>query len=80
LTEKVNNFDVLKRMAERSLKLQLAPLGNIGNMKATKKGTQLTIGVAGNVISGIMAGEFVGGLVLADRAEFEALKREMEKE
>jgi hypothetical protein len=75
---KVNNFDVLKVMGERSGKIQLAPLSNIGNMKAVKQGTQLTIGVAGNVISGLMLGEYVGGLILADKVEFEAVKAELE--
>lgn len=76
----MNNFDVLKRMGSRSGKVQLAPLGNIISAKMVKAGTQVTIGVGGNIIHGIMNGEYVGGLILADKAEFEATKSEMEAE
>lgn len=74
----VNNFDVLKEMGKRSMNIQLAPLGNITNMRMVKAGTQITIGVAGNVIGSITLGEFVGGLILADKAQFEQIKAELE--
>ena len=75
---KVNNFDVMKAMCASNGKIQIAPLGNILSMRKTKKGTQLTIGVAGDVIMGMMAGEYVGGLILCDRAEFEETARAIE--
>lgn len=75
---KVNNFDVLKTMCERNMKCQLAPLGNLVGAKVVKAGTQVTIGVGGNVVTGLTLGKYVGGLILADKAEFDALKAEME--
>lgn len=76
---KVNSFEVFNRMcSENNRALQMAPLGNIGNMKKVKAGTQLTIGVGGDVIKGLMFGEYVGGLILCDKKEFERVKKEME--
>jgi hypothetical protein len=78
---KVNNFDVLKRMGERSLNIQLSPLDNITNLKKVKAGTQVTIGVAGDVVAALgLEHKFVGGLILADKEQFNAVKAEMEKE
>ncbi len=76
----VNNFDVLKEMGARNLKMSLAPLDNITNLKKVKSGTHVTIGVAGNVVAALgLESRFVGGLILADKAEFNALKSEMLK-
>lgn len=78
---KVNSFAVFQRMGEENNRaMRLAPLGNILNMKAVKAGTQVTIGVEGNIISGLMNGEYVGGLILCDKAEFERVKQRMEEE
>lgn len=79
---KINNFDVLKRMGETcGDKLQLAPLGNIVNLRKVKAGTEVTIGVAGDVVAALgIEQRFVGGLILADKATFDALKVEMQRE
>lgn len=79
---KINNFDVLKRMGETcGDKLQLAPLDNITNLRKVRTGTEVTIGVAGDVISVLgIEHRFVGGLILADKATFDALKAEMQRE
>ncbi len=75
---KVNNFDVLKKMGELNGKIQMAPLGNIIHVKKVRAGTEITIGVAGDLVTAVFAGDFVGGLVLADKKEFDKLKAEME--
>ena len=76
----VNNFDVLKEMGKRKLDIQLAPLDNISRLRKTKLGTQVTIGVAGDLVGAIgMEGKYVGGLILANKAEFNAVKAEMAK-
>lgn len=78
---KINNFDVFKRMSEENNQaMKLAPLGNIGNMKQVKAGTEITIGVAGNVIKGLMFNEYVGGLILCGKEEFEKTKRLMQEQ
>jgi hypothetical protein len=75
---KANSFDVMKAMCAANGKIQVAPLGNILNMRKTKAGTQLTIGVAGDVIAGILLGEYLGGLILCDKAEYEETARAIE--
>ncbi len=73
-----NNFDVLKAMAAANGKIRLAPLSNITNMRKVKAGTQLTMGVEGDVLMQITLGQLVGGLILADKDEFEAMAKSME--
>ena len=76
----VNNFDVLKEMGVRDMKVGLSPLDNIVNLKKVKHGTQVTIGVAGDLVAALgIEHKFVGGLILADKDEFNALKSEMQK-
>ena len=75
---KVNNFDVLKIMGERNMDVRLAPLGNITNLKKVKAGTQVTIGVEGDVVAALgLEDKFVGGLILADKAQFDAVRAEL---
>ena len=58
----------------------LSPLDNIVNLKKVKHGTQVTIGVAGDLVAALgIEHKFVGGLILADKDEFNALKSEMQK-
>jgi hypothetical protein len=76
----INNFDVLKEMGQRNLKIQLAPLYNVTSLKKTKHGTQVTIGVAGDIVAALgLENKFVGGLILADKEEFNRTKSEMLK-
>ena len=76
----VNSFDVMKEMSRRNGKIQLAPLSNIEHAAYSKKvkGTRITIGIAGNVVTGILTGDYVGGLILCDKDEFNRIKAEME--
>jgi len=73
-----NNFDVLREMARRNLDVRLAPLDNIIRARSVKAGTQVTVGVAGDVIAGLMNDRFVGGFLLADKAQFDQVKAEIE--
>jgi hypothetical protein len=77
---KINNFDVLKAMSDdNSPNLQLAPLGNVLGMQKDSHGTRITIGVGmPGVIEKLMRNELVGGLILADKAEFDRVKAELE--
>ena len=77
---KINNFAVLKAMAEGEKDIRLAPMSNILNARYTKRGTQITFGVEGNVVGAILRGDFIGGLILADKAQFEETKRELGRE
>ena len=73
-----NHFIVLKVMAEESPDIRLAPLANIIRIQKTKAGTQVTIGVEGDLVSSIYLGKFVGGLILADKEQFNATKARLE--
>jgi hypothetical protein len=79
--KEVGHFDILKRMSEENLDIRLAPLENVTYLRKVKAGTQVTIGVAGNVVHAIgVEGKFVGGLILADKEQYFETKKRMEKE
>ena len=75
---KVSNFDVLKTMSQRGMSVQLAPLDNIVELRKVKAGTNVTIGVAGDVVGAIYNNKFVGGLILADAEQYRQIKNELE--
>lgn len=75
---KINNFDVMKEMGERGMdSIKMAPLDNITGAKKNKHGWMIEIGCAFDPIPGIMNHQFVGGLILADKADFNRVKAEM---
>ena len=79
----MNNFDVLKEMGVRNMDIRLAPLSNIINLNYRKKadGTDVTIGVPGNVVAELgLTHKFAGGLILADKQQFDAVKAELSKQ
>jgi hypothetical protein len=76
--KKVGNFDVLKVMCERNMDVRLSTLDNVKSARKVKGGTLLSIGVSGVIVTGITFGKFVGGLLIADREQFNAVKSELE--
>ena len=74
----INNFDVLKEMCNRDLNIRMAPLDNITEMHKTRLGAKVTIGVEYSYMEAIADGKVVGGFILADREQFERVKKEME--
>lgn len=77
---KINNFDVLKRMADDNLKVQLCTMITDMNYSAKNGGTKVTVGVPGNVCFDIRDGKMNAMLLLVDVAQFTKLKAEMEAE
>lgn len=77
--EKVNNFDVLKKMAAENKDIRAASTGNIREMKKVKAGTNLTFGVAGDVVGGLALGKLSAFLVIFDNEQFEQTKADLEK-
>ena len=77
----INNWDVLKEMGERnSSKIEMASLDNIVRINYyANRGTEVTVGVSGNRTFAFERGEYYGGLLLADKKEFETVKAELEK-
>ncbi len=74
----VNNFDVLKRMSADNKDIRMST--DILNMKAVKAGSQITIGIAGNVLDKVMFGELKAYLILFDKKQFNETKDRMEAE
>jgi hypothetical protein len=74
----VNNFDVLKRMAAEDKDIRLGT--DVLNMKAVKAGSQITMGIAGNVLAQLMLGELNACLVLYNKKQFIETVAQMEME
>lgn len=75
----VNNFDVLKAMAEQSMDIRLC--NTIVRMDYNAKvGTKVVVGVPGNVCFEISEGKLNALLLLFDIQQFNELKKAMEKD
>ena len=75
---KVSNFDVLKVMSERNLKIKLSPLSNVVSAKANTHGGIIEIGVDSESAMDLLASNSVGGLIIADKEQFDLIKFELE--
>lgn len=77
---KIGHFDICKEMAHRGLDIRLSTLDNITNMALVhkKRDTNITIGVSGDVLNPIFRGKFIGGLLLCDKEQYFAIKKELE--
>ena len=79
---KISSFDVLKRMADNNLDIRLATSENLRHMNAVHKGmdTDITIGVAGNVIGAVMNNELHLCLLIWNKEQYQATKAKIEEE
>lgn len=76
---KVNNFDVLKAMAEQNMDIRLCT--TIVRMDYDHKvGTKVTVGVPGNVCFEVSEGKVNALLLLFNKKEFDDLKKLLEGE
>lgn len=74
----VNNFDVLKTMAEREMKIKSFPLSNVTNARIGKEHGSVTIMVDNQTVSDFMAAKpMVFALIVADASEFDKVKAEL---
>lgn len=78
MKDKPNNFDVLKRMAADNLDIRLS--NEILNMQTSKKGTRVTLGIAGDVLNPIFRGTMQCCMICFDLEQFEATKKKLEAE
>jgi hypothetical protein len=78
----ISSFDILKRMSVDNLDIRLSTSENLRNMNAVHKGkdTDITIGVAGNVIGAVMNNELHLCLLIWNKEQFQATKAKMEDE
>lgn len=74
----VNNFDVLKKMSADNKDIRLGIDFLRGHQ--TKLGSQVTYGIGGNVLTGLMTGELAGCLLIWNRAQFKEAKEQLEAE
>ncbi len=79
---KISSFDVLKRMSEENLDIRLSTSEHLRNMNAVHKGkdTDITIGVAGNVIAPIINNELHFCLLIWNKVQYRVTKAKMEVE
>ena len=79
---KISSFDVLKRMSEDNLDIRISTSENLTNMNAVHKGkdTDITIGVAGNVIGAVMNNELHLCLLIWNKEQYRQTKDKIGKE
>jgi hypothetical protein len=78
----VGHFDICKEMCKRNMDIRMSTLDNVTNLQYSNrtKGTTVSIGVDGNIVAAIgIHQKFVGGLLLCDREQYMALKKELEE-
>lgn len=75
-----NGLLVLAKLSDENNKtLKLSPLSNIKSAKKISNGMGLVeIGVDEETIMKILAGELVGGFIIADRSEFNRAEKELD--
>lgn len=76
--KKVNNFEVLRLMAERNQDIRLCSTITEMTYNA-KKGTKVVVGVPGNVCFEIESNRLQCVLLLFNMTQFNELKSELEK-
>lgn len=74
----VNNFDVLKRMAAENKDIRLGT--DFLGAQNTKQGTRVTMGAAGDVVTGITLGDLRACLLIFNVKQFNEIKAAMEGE
>lgn len=74
----VNNFDVLKKMSADNLDIRLGTdfLGG----KTNRQGCRIEIGIAGNPLGELLAGDLRACLILFNKKQFDETKAKLETE
>lgn len=76
--KRVNNFDVLKKMCADNKNIMMSP--DLLRADKVKAGTQVTFGIGGDVAGAIASGDLVGCVILWNKAQFNAVKKELEEQ
>ena len=76
----INNFDVLKRMAAENKSIQLCTTITQMNYWAKRGGTEVSVGVPGNICFEMESGRMTAFLLLYSVREFNELKAQMARE
>jgi hypothetical protein len=79
-TSEINSFLILKEMSDQQKDIRFASIKNIIAVHIVKGSGQVTIGVDGKTAMDLLAGkQFVGGLLLADKKQFDEIEQGMSK-
>jgi len=74
----VSCFEVMREMSKRELDIVMGNLGsNLVRAQSTKRGTQLTIGMPGDIVGRVYNGNVVGALFLCDTKQYHEIEREL---
>lgn len=76
-SKRISDLVVMQRMAERDMDIRMTT--TFLHLKKVKRGTEVTLGIAGDVVASIADGTLIGGLYLVDKKEFFAVKEELEQ-
>jgi hypothetical protein len=71
-----SNFDVLKAMSLRNQDIRIGT--DLLTIKKVKAGSQITIGIAGDVVAPLFVGRLRACLVIFDVEQFDAIKAELQ--
>ena len=74
----VNNFDVLKQMCAENKTIQLCTTITQMNYSQKKGGTEVSVGVPGNICFDIESGKMNAVLLLWDVEQFNEIKAKLE--
>ncbi len=74
----IEHFDICKAMAAEGLDIKLSLLDNVTNLRKRKYGTDVTIGIAGDLVAAIgLENKYVGGLLLCNREQYFATEAKL---
>jgi len=73
----INNFDVLKRMSAENKDIRLCTTITELNYSAKKGGTEVSVGVPGNVCFEFDSGKVTAFLLVYDVKQFNEMKAQM---
>lgn len=78
--KKIGHFAICQAIAEAHGDIRFSDINeNLVSVRKVKAGTQVTIGVAGDLVAALgITNKFVGGLLLIDRQEYFATKKRLE--
>ena len=80
--KEVGHFDICREMARTRKDIRMSLLENVTDLRYSKrtKGTLVTIGIDGNLVAAIgLEHKFIGGLLICDKEQYMAVKRELEE-
>ena len=80
MSGEINNFDVLKRMGQENKDIRLCTTITEMNYSAKKGGTEVSVGVPGNICFDVNSGKLQCVLLLFNQAEFATVKEQMKRD